>query len=227
MSLAGSIFRENLGIKLAALALSILVLFHVRTERQGEVAFQVPVELTGIPDSLAWGGAAPGSVSVTLRGKLKNLIKLRLGSLRIPVDLTQAVPGRFQRTLSAGDVPFPEESDVSVSHFGGPSRIDILIERKISRAVPVAPVLVGELPQFFGLTEAPTVYPATVVVTGAASAVSKVDSVYTEPIDLSGKRQSFSTRTRLDAAGGSFSCDVEVVEVFVALAGEGSESSRR
>ncbi|KPJ60080.1 MAG: hypothetical protein AMJ46_08175 [Latescibacteria bacterium DG_63] len=224
MSTFRSIFKENWGIKIAAIALSILVLFHVRTEGDGEIAFNVPVELRGIPDSLAWTGEVPGSVSVTLSGKLKNLIKLRLVSLRIPVDLAEAGPGRFQRTLSAGDVPVPEGSDVAVSHFAGPSQIDIVIERKISATVPVIAILTGEPAEGFCVVEAPTVFPESVVVTGPVSAVSAVDSVYTNPIDVSGRKQSFSVKAGVDRAGGRFSCDNEIVEVFVIVTAGGLES---
>jgi YbbR domain-containing protein len=226
MSKFRSIFRENWGIKLAAVALSVLVLFHVKTEGDGDIVFSVPVELEGIPDSLTWTGETPGSMSVTLSGKLKNLIKLRLASLRISIDLSEAGPGRFQRTLSAGDVPVPEGSDVAVSHFAGPDRVDILIEKKVSRAVPVVPLLSGEPAEGFYIAERPTAQPEAVSVTGPASRMSAVDSVYTNAIDVSGRKQSFSLKVRLDTMDGVLSCDSDIVEVFVLVANERPEPSR-
>jgi YbbR domain-containing protein len=215
MSKFGSFFRENWAIKVAALALSVLVLFHVKTEGDGEVMFDVPVELEGIPDSLTWTGEAPRSVSVTFTGKLKNLIKLRLGSLRIHVDLAQAGPGRFQRTLSVGDVPVPEGSDVAVSEFAGPDRIDIVIERKISRTVPVAPLLEGGLSQGLLVDMDLRVNPPEVGVTGPASVVSTLDSIYTAPIVLSGRRGTVSVRAGLDKSGKALHFDRDFVEVVV------------
>ncbi len=226
MSKFGSIFKENWGIKLAAIALSILVLFHVKTEGDGEIVFNVPVELEGIADSLTWTGEMPASVSVTFSGKLKNLIKLRLGSLRIPVDLSEAGPGRFQRTLSPGDVPVGEGLEVAVSHFAGPNLVDILIEKKVSRYLPVAPVRSGKPAAGFRVVERPTVRPESVLVTGPASRVSQVDSIHTGTIDLSERKQSFSVRVRLDTMDGVLRCDREVVEVFVPVAAEESDSSK-
>ena len=86
MGIVGRVFRENLGIKIAAIVLSLLVFFYVRTQKEGELTFKVSVELKGIPDSLTWTGEVPDQVSVTLSGKLRNVIKL--GSVHCAYQLT-------------------------------------------------------------------------------------------------------------------------------------------
>ncbi|MCX5800257.1 MAG: CdaR family protein [Candidatus Eisenbacteria bacterium] len=220
MSMFARIFRENVGIKIAAIVLSLLVFSYVRAQKEGELTSRVSVELKGIPDSLAWTGEVPSQVSVTFSGKLRNLIELRIAPLRIPVDLSQAGPGRFQRTLSAADVPLPEVSGVVVTHFAGPERIDIVIEKRISKAVRVIPVLVGDLAEGLGLTAQPVALPESVSVNGAASVVASTDSLLTAPIDVSQKRQSFSTKVRLDLQGKALKCDAQVVEVYVEVGAE-------
>ena len=220
MNIMRKIFRENLGIKIAAILLSLLVFFYVRTQREGEITFRVPVQLVGLPDSLTWTGELPDQVSVTFSGKIRNLIRLRLGSLRIPVDVSGAEVGRFQRTLSAADVPTPEGSLVAISHFPGPDRIDIMIEKKISKAVRVAPLLVGTLIEGFALTAPPVAVPDTVTIYGAASAVTATDSLFTRPVDISQRRQSFSARVRLDLQERVFKSTTQVVEVFVSVGAE-------
>jgi YbbR domain-containing protein len=220
MSTVGRIFRENLGIKIVAIVLALLVFFYVRTQREGELTLKVFVELKGIPDSLTWTGDVPNQVSVTFSGKLRNLIKLRLAPLRIPVDLSQAGPGRFQRTLSAADVPLSEGSNVAVSRFVGPERIDIVIEKRVSKAVRVVPVLVGRPMEGFALTGPPTAFPETVSVNGAASVVGSTDSLFTEPVDISQRRQSFSARVRLNLEDKALTCGTQVVEVFVGVGAE-------
>jgi len=220
MNFMRKIFRENLGIKIAAILLSLLVFFYVRTQREGEITFRLPVQLVGLPDSLTWTGELPDQVSVTFSGKLRNLIRLRLASLRIPVDVSGAEAGRFQRTLSAADVPLPEGSLVAVSHFPGPDRIDIMVERKISKPVRVAPLLIGSLVEGFALTALPVAVPDTVTIYGAASAVTATDSLFTQPVDISQRRQSFSARVRLNLEEGVFKSDTQAVEVFVSVGPE-------
>jgi YbbR domain-containing protein len=220
MSTIGKIFQENLGIKIASVFLALLVFFYVKTQREGELTFKVSVELKGLPDSLTWVGDLPNQVSVSFSGKLRNLIRLRLSSVRIPVDLSQAGPGRFQRTLSAADVSLPEGSNVAVSHFLGPERINIQIEKRVSKAVRVIPLLVGSPLKGFALKAPAVAFPETVSVDGAASVVGSIDSLLTVPIDVSERRQSFSAKVKLDLENKAVVCDTQVVEVFVKVGAE-------
>jgi len=220
MSTIGKIFRENLGIKIASILLALLVFFYVKTQREGEVTFKVSVELKGLPDSLTWIGDLPNQVSVSFSGKLRNLIRLRLASLRVPVDLSQAGPGRFQRTLSAADVSLPEGSNVVVSRFLGPERINIQIEKRVSKAVRVVPLLVGNPSKGFALNAPAVAFPETVLVGGAVSVVDSIDSLLTAPINISQRRQSFSAKVKLDLENKTVTCDTQVVEVFVKVGAE-------
>ena len=220
MSALGRVFRENLGIKLAAIVLALLVYFHVRTEREDELTFRVPVVLKGLPDSLTWTGEAPKDVTVAMSGKLKNLLRLRLAAPHIDVDVSQAGPGRFQRTLSSGDVPVPAGSNLLVTHFAGPEELDILIERKMSKQVRVVALVSGKPPRGYVLTGRSTAAPESTTVTGPASVVSLTDSLYTEPVDVSARRESFSQRVRLDAKGKPYTSSVSVAEVFVNIEAE-------
>jgi YbbR domain-containing protein len=220
MSAIGRIFRENLGIKIASILLALLVFFYVKTQREGELTFKVSVQLNGLPDSLTWVGELPNQVSVSFSGKLRNLIRLRLASLRIPVDLSQAGPGHFQRTLSAADVSLPEGSNVAVSHFLGPERINIRIEKRVSKAVRVVPLLVGSPLKGFALKAPAVAFPETVSVDGASSVVDSIESLLTWPINISQRRQSFSAKVRLDLENKAVTCDRQMVEVFVKMGAE-------
>ncbi len=225
MNALGRVFRENLGIKLAAIALALLVYFHVRTEREDELTFRVPVVLKGLPDSLTWTGEIPRDVSVTLSGRLKNLIRLRLAPVHIDVDVSQAGPGRFQRTLSSGDVPLPAGSNLLVTHFAGPEQLDILIERKMSKQVRVMPLVLGRPPEGYVLAGEPTASPESTSVTGPASVVSLTDSLYTEPIDVTARRESFSQRIKLDVKGKPYTSSAAAVQVFVGIEPESLAAS--
>jgi YbbR domain-containing protein len=225
MNTLGRLFRENLGIKLAAVALTLLVYFHVRTEREDELTFRVPVVLKGLPDSLTWTGELPKDVNVTLNGRLKNLIRLRLAPMHIDVDVSQAGPGRFQRTLSSGDVPVPAGSNLLVTHFAGPEHLDILIERKMSKQVRVLPALLGRPPDGFVLTDSATASPESTTVTGPASVVSLTDSLYTEPIDVTTRKASFSQRAKLDVKGKPYTSSASAVQVFVGIEPESLAAS--
>jgi YbbR domain-containing protein len=220
MSALRSVFRENLGIKIAAIVLSLLVYFHVRTEREDEVTFRVPVLLKGLPDSLTWTGEAPRDVTVAMSGKLKNLIRLRLAAPHIDVDVSQVGPGRFQRTLSSGDIQVPAGSNLLVTHFAGPDQLDIMIEKKMSKQVRLVPLVSGKPPQGYVVEGNATAVPESTTVTGPASIVSLMDSLYTEPVDVSARRSSFSQRARVDAKGKPYTSSAPAAEVFVSIEAE-------
>ncbi len=225
MNALGRVFRENLGIKLAAIVLALLVYFHVRTEREDELTFRVPVVLKGLPDSLTWTGEIPKDINVVLSGKLKNLLKLRLAPMHVAVDVSKAGPGRFQRTLSSGDVPVPAGSNLLVTHFAGPERLDILIERKMSKPVRVLPQVLGRPPHGYVMTGPATASPESTTVTGPASVVSLTDSLYTEPIDVTARKAPFSQKVRLDARGKLYTSSAAAVEVFVDIKPESLAAS--
>ncbi|MFH0777849.1 MAG: YbbR-like domain-containing protein [Candidatus Eisenbacteria bacterium] len=222
MSTGRRAFWDNTGIKVAAILLSLLVYFHVKTEGEGEVSFRIPVELTGLPDTLTWAGEVPKSAVVTMEGRLKHLLKLKLVPLRIPVDLSEAGPGRFQRSLSVADVPVPDGFNVSIVRFGAVGPIDIVIERKLSRAVPVVPVFTGRPAQGFVLDGQGGVSPDFVVISGPESLVASLDTLFTLAVDVSEKRQPFTARAGLDTRGVAVTTAPDVVEVFVAVQPESS-----
>ena len=185
---------DNLGLKLVALLLALLVYLNVYTERPATMVVSFPIQLTDLSDSLAISGPAPAAVQAELRGTGKQLIRLWLTEPRFKISLAGIGPGRFERHVSIDDLPLMPADKLKVERLVNPERIDLRIEHKLERRVPVAARVTG-VPRS-GSTWAGDVVvdPAWVVVRGPHHAVAALDSVRLATVRIAGSRDSVHTR---------------------------------
>lgn len=194
---------HNLGLKLASLLLALLLYAHVVTDQQRESRLTIPLALTGLPDSLAVSGHVPSRVTVDVRGKWKDLIRLGLIGRQLTVDLAGVSPGRFQKSISADDVreraiPAELAKAVDVTDVIEPRTVDVLVEAKRRRSVPVVARLVGTPADGYELVGDPEVEPDSAIVAGPQSVVQNLDTLRTLPVDIAGERERIQRQVQLD-----------------------------
>lgn len=179
-----SLFTENLPIKLLALLLGLVVYAHVYTEQEVESEVAVPLRVTGLPAGLVLDEPLPPTVDLSLRGKGKQILKLKIDQPEILVDLSGAAPGKIQRMLSPTDVALPVGAQVTVTEIVDPKMVVLSIDTLIARSLPVRPVLEGELPEGALLLAPPEVTPSRVTVVGGSAVVGVLEFLETAPLDL-------------------------------------------
>lgn len=184
--LRGFLF-DNLGLKFTALLLAVAVYLNVYTDRATTMLLSFPVEFTDLPDSLALSGPAPAVVQAQMRGTWKQLIGMRVREPRLKLSLLGAGTGRFSRAVTPSDLPMSEEG-VTVENLIGPRLIEIDIDERITRDVPVAARVEGEPAPGFAWVNGVRLDPAVVEVTGAAGALRGLDSLVLSPVSVSGRR---------------------------------------
>ena len=194
---------HNLGLKLASLLLALLLYAHVVTDQQRESRLTIPLALTGLPDSLAVSGYVPSRVTVDVRGKWKDLIRLGLIGRQLTVDLAGVSPGRFQKSISADDVreraiPAELAKAVDVTDVIEPRTVDVLVEAKRRRSVPLLARLVGAPADGYEVVGAPEVEPDSAVVAGPQSVIQNLDTLRTLPVDIAGERERIQRQVQLD-----------------------------
>ena len=194
---------HNLGLKLASLLLALLLYAHVVTDQQRESRLTIPLALTGLPDSLAVSGYVPSRVTVDVRGKWKDLIRLGLIGRQLTVDLAGVSPGRFQKSISADDVreraiPAELAKAVDVTDVIEPRTVDVLVEAKRRRSVPLLARLVGAPADGYEVVGAPEVEPDSAVVAGPESVIQNLDTLSTLPVDIAGERERIQRQVQLD-----------------------------
>ena len=179
--------RHNLGLKLASVLIGIVIYLHVYTDQVHDGQFWLPIALVRMPDSLAVVGEPPARALVLLRGRGKELIKLKWRSPEIEVDLSAARRGRFYHSVTTGDVRLPGVSDAEVIAVIEPRLLALEFDRVTARSVPVAVRLAGAPPPGYAL-RGYRVAPSAVMLRGPSRFLPGPDSLLVGPVDVRGFR---------------------------------------
>lgn len=193
-------FTENWALKLAAVALALLLWMAVRASTPKRTVFRsVPVEVDlRDPDWRLVGEPIPSTVSVTVTGPTGELMTLAADPPRIvlPVERvsdsveTQVVPPQWIRV--------PRGLDRTRIEGLRPDSIRLRYERLASRMLPVRVTTEGDLPEGLALALPIRTTPATVQVQGPARTLARLDTVPLLPVELSGLRGPTNVPTTVD-----------------------------
>jgi len=224
-----AILFENLGIKIASLLLALLLYAHVVTDQEREQVVLIPIAAVGLADSLTSVGELPPRVAVKVRGKWKDLIRLNLTRPFLSLDLAPAKPGAFQTTITAEDIArraIPPELSrlVSVTEVLEPRSVNLTIEPKATRSLPVKARIVGTPAQGYVLDPAPRVEPESVRVIGPARLVQGIDTLYTVAVDITGERERIQRQVALALPANVANLEPRRCVVTIGLARAESDS---
>lgn len=193
---------HNGQLKLLALVLSVFLWALVQTEPRNQETFSaVPlqVEITDTAWSLS-GSPQPATVDLRLGGPAGEIIRLaREGTqLRIPIDAV----------LSEDTVVTLRRDWVDLSGWSGiiiesvsPSTVRLEFEPSVTRLVPAAMRIRGELPPELALANPIGLNPQMIRVRGPESRVQGLDSVHLRPLDLSQVEASGVVTVEVDTTG--------------------------
>ncbi len=181
------IVRRNFALKLASVLLGVVIYLHVYTDQVHDGEFWLPVDYVRQPDSLAVMSDAPEKALVLLRGRGKELIKLKWRSPEVEVDLGAATAGRFYHSLGTDDVRMPATSDASAVAIIEPRLLVLEFDRVSVRALPARVRFTGSLPPGYVLRGFST-QPSEVILRGPSRLLPGADTLEVGPIDLRGFR---------------------------------------
>ncbi len=181
---------ENAPLKIASLAVALLLWFVIAGEKTSEIGLRVPVEFQNFPKDLELAGDPVNSVEVRVRATPGVIARLGPGDVSAQLDMSDVEDGEriVQLTPESIRVPF----GVKVVKIT-PARATLHFERTLQKRVPVRPRVVGRPAEGREVADVVSV-PAEVVITGPKSRVAAVDSAFTEPVSVEGV-ESTVTRT--------------------------------
>jgi len=181
----------NLGLKLIALFLAVVVWFVTsapRRETVSERAFAAPLSFIKMPRELVITTAVPDNVSVRLRGRLSDLRSLSSQNLEVTVDLSGSQAGEVTITLPPRAINVPPDVEVVSIE---PNKIRFRVEPLRQRALPIRPFLVGAPPAGY-IPGDPTLSPVEALVSGPVSQIRNLSEVATERIIMTGRTETFT-----------------------------------
>jgi len=180
---------ENWSLKLTALLLALMLWMIVRSEPGLERVIRgVPLEIQ-LPRHMEITKEEPTSVEVTVRGAaLSDLILSQPVPTTCLIDLSGAAEGEHVITLTPENVRISKGSGIEVIQVN-PARVTMMLERTVSKEVPITVPVRGELARGFEIY-ARISKPASTIITGPRSHIEPVREIPTEVVSISEQKQS-------------------------------------
>ncbi len=173
---------HNSGLKLISLAVAILLWLAVAREPVAEVAVNVPIEFQNVPDNLEISSATLPQAQVRVRGPARAVRDASQAGVHAVIDLTGVGPGEHTFELGPGRIQAPRDLQVMQVI---PTRLQLELDRRATRQVPVRPRVVGAFASGIRLARV-MVAPETVTIVGPQQRVDAVDAATTDPVDATG-----------------------------------------
>lgn len=193
----------------------------VRLDPVTERTVQVTVDRGTVPPGLAASVPEADPSSVVVRGASSLLARVRSVVARVTVD-PNAIDVDTDVALFAADEFGEPVQPVDIT----PAEVHVFIEvlpSEGSRSVLITPRFTGSVALGYAVTTI-EVDPLAVTVSGTLEALTQLESVPTEPIDLTGRRTDLDVEAALELPEGITAVETSVVRV--ALTVEPQESSR-
>lgn len=206
---------ENWPYKLAALVLAILLWFNVAAERRQE--HPVPTRLEVQVRDPNWViTEAPDRVRTTFQGRGGDIFSLPMNPpiIRRVID---SVSGPIM-TLDLSPSMVSYDRDLKIDPVAvHPSQVEIHLERRISRKVPVAARLDLSAASGFAIVRPIRLQPDSVTVRGPRSALASIDSLATEKVAMEDLGQSVTRELPLAPPKGIPGLAVEPSNVLATV----------
>jgi YbbR domain-containing protein len=205
------IFIDDLPIKVLSMVLAVTLFVLVRNDKDATSGAYVKVIYTLPEDRVLVSDPVP-EIKVSVRGPWTKLQHLDRTLEPIHLDLTNVHPPDGNVRIDEDSIKVP--TGVRVSSIV-PSEVHVEFEPRISREVPVQPILEGQPAEGYRVARV-TAEPAKVRVDGAKSAVTGIERVPTRPLKITDARGPVKGDVALEAppAHARFS-DVSTVSVRV------------
>ncbi|MFP4599201.1 MAG: YbbR-like domain-containing protein [Persicimonas sp.] len=183
---------RNLHLKVIAGLLTLALYLWVSVDREVERTRQAPVRID-VPSGMVITNEPPNRVSVTVRGKWSDLTRLespQLDPIRVQIDPSLGQRGRISLSPEMVDLP----PGLRAMHVE-PNYIPFRLEQRHQKTVRVRPQITGDPGDGYEVDDI-RVQPSSLEISGPQQALAEFDTVPTEPVDVTGRRESFTRRTR-------------------------------
>lgn len=188
---------RNWPAKVISLAAAVVLVVFYNVSRLEDRFFTVPLTVS-ISEEYIPASAFPESVRIHLRGEPDVIERIRSDDIQALVDFTDVGrPGEYTAAVEirkTGSALETEPVEIRVE----PAQISVTLARRGAKTLEVEPSIQGFAPSGYRLSQY-QVSPSTVRIEGPREIVQDVEIVRTEEIELSGRREDFAVRVRLQS----------------------------
>ncbi|MHC1788917.1 CdaR family protein [Solidesulfovibrio sp.] len=172
--------KPNWQYLLLALAMALFCWYLVTGREKVDTWMPMRVEMTGLPEDLYIKNGMVGAVDVLVRGPRGVARKIDESQLVYNLNLGKIVPGKNIVLFESRNVPMPKVYEVVEIR---PTRLELDVERRAVKTVPVKVMLRTQPPEGYAMSAAQAV-PDTVRVSGPATKLDKITEIRTQPVVL-------------------------------------------
>jgi len=210
--------KPNWQYLILAFAMAMFCWYLVTGREKVDTWMTMRVEMTGTPEGLYIKSGMVGSVDVLVRGPRGVVRKIEENQLVYTLNLGKIAPGRNLIVFDPKNIPLPRVYEVVEIR---PSRLELEVEHRAVKTVPVKVALRSALPEGYALSGARAV-PDSVKLTGPAVRLAKISEIRTQPIVLASPLPThFDDRVALDVPD---EVDATPTSVQVSMTFVGKES---
>jgi YbbR domain-containing protein len=184
---------HNWSLKLLALVIATSMWVFVVGQEKSEISVRVPLEITNVPAELLVVDDMLGEADVRLYGPRSLIRRVAAERLVKVVDLSGMGLGEHVFQVLPEDLRLPP--GVRVIRIS-PGSFTLTLARRITRDVQVRPVFRGHPPAGHEVAEV-TFKPDKVLVWGRKEDLGDLDWIWTVPIDLTDRQDSFNQNVQL------------------------------
>jgi len=182
---------RNLGLKILALGIALLVWFVLsaqRRERISERSYRIALSVVNIPMRTIIASAVPPTVDVRVRGPFTALRQVDPDKIEAVIDLQGATRGERLYRLAPEDINVaPEIEVIAIS----PAEVRIVLDAVSEKVIPIAPNVTGTPAAGYAVGDV-SVEPRSARIAGPSAVLAKMMSVSTDPISISERSTTFS-----------------------------------
>lgn len=201
---------HNKGLKLLSLLMGAISWYVI----QDAISFEVEIPNVRLQIQVQEGMAilnqSAATVDVTFRGSQDDIQRLDVRRLQVVVDMTKDDEVSKEVNVLPNMVTGMRGARAVAVH---PARIHVTLDRQAEKRVPVKGRTVGT--PLFGDVESVACEPSTAVLRGSAAKLRTTDCVYTQPVDVDGRVESFVRRSALQAPGDNWTVQMTPMDVQV------------
>lgn len=182
---------QNPSLKLAGLAMALLLWFHVATDKEFETTIDYTFEYVNLPDSLILAARPGESIEASVQGSGKVLLRFWWQNRRWPIDLTDARVGTLTIPLEPSDAPLFGLDGVQVLDLQGTDHLTLVIDSVAEKIVPIVTDAVWQIAPDFVRVGPEQWDPDSVRVRGPKEAIKTVKDVRSTRLDLKERSEPF------------------------------------
>jgi YbbR domain-containing protein len=208
-------FFAKHSLKLLALVCGCLIWFGIVSREETRTEIELPVEIINLQDDMALVSPLPATLPGQLEGKVINLIHMKLNrSAYLEIDFKEMPLG--QSRISNDQIRFvasgaPEVKMLRVRQATLFAELDTRVEQK----VPVLSKIHVQAAPGFTLINEPHIMPDSVLISGAKSAVEKIQHISTIETSITNLKWSNSLPIQLDLSSLSSTMEIADTVLFM------------